>query len=252
MNRRELMTGLLETAALALLGDTLSSGALLASGAGKGVREWTRAQEDLASRLRTGAIGGRAWQDGVEELAKELDRDALLAAIDFAKLSGGMVFDGESATKRYVTLPHPDDPSRRLSFGTALFGLPKGRAITPHAHRNMVSAHLVVGGRLHVRNFDRAGEEPGHLLLAPTVDRTIVPGDCSTMSTERNNVHWFVATTETAFTFDVVADGLAAGQPPYIIELVDPRGAEKLSGGRLRARLIEWKESVRLYGEERV
>ena len=72
------------------------------------------------------------------------------------------------------------------------------------------------------------------------------------MSTERNNVHWFVATTETAFTFDVIADGLAAGQPPYVIELVDPRGAEKLANGRLRARLLEWKESVRLYGEERV
>src|SRR6185295_15408709 len=97
----------------------------------------------------------------------------------------------------------------------------------------MVSAHLVIGGKLHVRNFDRKGEEPGHLLLQPTVDTAIAPGDCSTMSSARNNVHWFVALSDTAFTFDVIADGLDAGEPPYVIELVDPRGAERLPGGTL-------------------
>jgi hypothetical protein len=83
------------------------------------------------------------------------------------------------------------------------------------------------------------------------VDAAIAPGDCSTMSSERNNVHWFVALTETAYTFDVVVDGLEADAAPYVIELVDPRGAERLADGRLRARVIGWEESVRLYGEER-
>jgi hypothetical protein len=251
MNRRELMAGFLETAVLSLLGETLSSADLLSSGASRGVAEWTRAQEEVARRLRSHAISGRIWQSEVESLARGLDRDALLRAIDFPKLTSTMVFEKEGATKRSLRLPHPDDPARRLSFGTALFGLPKGRAITPHGHRNMVSAHLVLGGRLHVRNFDRAEDAPGRLLLTPTVDAAIAPGDCSTMSSERNNVHWFVALTETAYTFDVVVDGLEADAAPYVIELVDPRGAERLADGRLRARVIGWEESVRLYGEER-
>ena len=34
---------------------------------------------------------------------------------------------------------------------------------------------------------------------------------------------------------------------PYFIDLVDPSGAEKLPNGMLRARRIEWDESLRLY-----
>lgn len=250
MDRRTLMAGFLETAALSLLGETLSAAELLSNRAGRRVVEWTRAHEDLARRLRAKEIDGREWQVEVESLARGLDREALLQAIDFEKLARTTVFEKEGATKRSLRLPHPEDASRRLSFGTALFGLAKGRAITPHGHRNMVSAHLVVGGRLHVRNFDRAEDAPGRMLLTPTVDAAIAPGDCSTMSSEKNNVHWFVALTTTAYTFDVVVDGLDSAGPAYVIELVDPRGAEKRPGGRLSARVIEWEESVRLYGEE--
>ena len=61
-------------------------------------------------------------------------------------------------------------------------------------------------------------------------------------------MHWFVATTDTAFTFDAVVDNLdpSMGQP-YFIDLVDPSGAEKLTDGTLRARRIGWDESLRLY-----
>src|SRR5262249_52739751 len=144
MNRRELMAGFLEAAALSLLGETLAAAELLGPGAGRTVKEWTRAQEDLARRLRSAAIGGRAWQGAGAGPARAPDVEELLASIDFAKLAKEMVFEREGATKRSLRLPHPDDAARRLSFGSALFGLPKGRAITPHGHRNMVSAHLVL------------------------------------------------------------------------------------------------------------
>ena len=61
-------------------------------------------------------------------------------------------------------------------------------------------------------------------------------------------MHWFVARSETAFTFDVVLDNLdpSPGRP-YFIDLVDPSGAEKLPDGTRRARRIDWDESLRLY-----
>ena len=61
-------------------------------------------------------------------------------------------------------------------------------------------------------------------------------------------MHWFVATSETAFTFDAVVDNLdpSLGKP-YFIDLVDPSGAERQPDGTLRARRIGWEESLRLY-----
>jgi hypothetical protein len=68
------------------------------------------------------------------------------------------------------------------------------------------------------------------------------------MSSQRNNIHWFTAVTERAFTLDVVVDGLTAGDKPYYIDLVDPAGGIRRGDGTVRAKRIDWKTSVRLYG----
>jgi hypothetical protein len=111
----------------------------------------------------------------------------------------------------------------------------------------MVSAHLVLSGKLRVRSFDRLADEPEHLLIRPTVDATIAPGACSTMSAQRNNIHWFTALTGRAFTLDVVVSDLVAGDEPFHIDLIDPDGGTKLGDGTIRAPRIDWKTSVRKY-----
>lgn len=189
---------------------------------------------------------GAAWQYNVEELAKQIDRDELLRAIDFEKLERDFKFTHDGGTKQFVTLPSGE----KLVFGAAIFGLEKNKAITPHGHRHMASAHMVIAGRLHARTFDRIADEPKHLVIRPATDEMIGIGDVSTMSSDRNNIHWFTAKTDRAFTLDVVVDGLTPNAPGYVIDLVDPRGGEKLGNGDIRAPLIEWKDSVRLYGEE--
>jgi hypothetical protein len=105
----------------------------------------------------------------------------------------------------------------------------------------------VLEGRLRARNFDRLADEPEHLLLRPAVDATIAPGACSTMSTERNNIHWFTALTDRAFTLDVVVSDLVEGAPSYAIDLVDPDGGTRRGDGTIRAPRIDWKTSLRKY-----
>ena len=250
MDRRDFLGVALEGFVVALFAQRVSADELLNRGASATVRSWVAAHDDIARQLSAGRITGRAWQEEVERLASRVNAAELLAQIDFDRLERTIDLDQPGGSKRVVKLPHPDDPSRRLRFGTAIFGLRQRYAITPHAHRNMVSAHMVIRGQLHVRNFDRVGEERGHIIVEPTVDGVLRPGDLSTMSTELNNVHWFTALTPRAFTLDVVVDGLLPGEERYVIELLDVRNAQKVSNGRRRARIIDWQESLRLYGIE--
>jgi hypothetical protein len=250
MDRREFGSALLKAAATALFAQRVYADKLLQPRASKRLQAWVAAHQDIASQLAAGRITGRQWQSDVARLAHDVSIEELLDQIDFDKIASTLDLSSPGGTKKFVRLPHPDDPSLNLTYGAAIFGLQKNYAITPHAHRNMVSAHMVIKGELHVRNFDRVGAEQGHVIVDPTVDAVIRRGDVSTMSTERNNVHWFTARTPAAFTLDIIVDSLVPNDEPYVIELLDVRNAEKLANGHRRARIIDWKESVRLYGIE--
>ena len=245
MHRREFSNLMLQSIAVALFAQKVSADGLLEKKASERVRKWIAAHDDIATQLVSGRITGLQWQSEVERLARDVDRRELLEQVDFDAIEKSMDLTNPGGTKKIVRLS-----DQRVQFGAAIFGLRQRNAITPHAHKHMVSAHMVIKGELHARNFDRVAEEPGHLIIEPSVDTTIRPGDVSTMSSQRNNVHWFTALTPAAFTLDVIIDSLTPNEKPYVIELLDPNGAQRLPNGQRRARLIDWKESVRLYGTE--
>src|SRR5262249_22801513 len=139
---------------------------------------------------------------------------------------------------------------RKLGFGAALFVFGRDSVITPHAHRHMVSAHLVVEGAFRVRCFDRLRDEDGAIVIRPRSDATVGLGDVSTMSSPRGNVHWFVPLSERAMTFDVVVSGLDRGAPPHVIEAVDPVRGERLPDGTIRTPILSFEESSRFYTRE--
>jgi hypothetical protein len=226
---------------IALLAHTIAARNLLAANASPALRDWIAAHEHLAKKLHADPDNGPAWMRVVEELSSRIDLDELLQAIDFAKIERELRFTSDGGTKHPLRLG-------TTMIGVAIFGLEKGRSITPHGHRNMASAHLVIAGKLRARNFDRLADEPEHLILQPTVDATIGRGAVSTMSTQRNNIHWFTALTDRAFTLDVVVSDLKEGDKSFYIDLVDPNGGTKRGDGTIRAPRIDWKTSVRLYG----
>ena len=128
-----------------------------------------------------------------------------------------------------------------------LFQFDRTSVITPHGHRGMQSAHLVVQGSLRARTYDRVGEVPGALVLRPAGDRRLDTGEVSSIGPARENVHWFVPLGERAATFDVLVTGLDPGGPDYQVQPVDPLGGTDLGDGTLRAPLLGFEESARRY-----
>jgi hypothetical protein len=211
------------------------------------VRRWIDAQQDIAEGLAQGRLTGRQWALEVERLAREIDVAELMAALDRAEIrSAGAPFHNDPR-KRFVRFLDEEGRPRRLSYGAALFDFEPGNVVTPHGHRNMVSAHLVVAGRIRVRNFDRLGDAPGAMRLSPTRDYIAGPGEVSTMCSERDNIHWFVPKGGPARTFDVLVSGLDPGQPDHLIQAVDPVRARLRDDGSLIAPIIGFADSSRLY-----
>jgi hypothetical protein len=211
------------------------------------VRRWIDGQQDLAEGLAHGRLTGRQWAVGVERLAGEIDVAELMAAVNRAEIrSAGAPFHNDPH-KRFVRFLDDSGRPRRLAYGAALFDFAAHNVVTPHGHRHMVSAHLVVAGRFRVRNFDRLGDEPGAMRLKPTRDYVAGPGQVSTMCAERDNVHWFVPQGGPARTFDVLVSGLDPGRPDHLIEAVDPVRARRAGDGSLIAPIIDFAESSRLY-----
>lgn len=243
-DRREALLALLSSFALVAL--AREARAAPAPGEGR-VRRWIDGQQDIAEGLAQGRLTGRQWTLEVERLAREIDVAELMTIVDRARIrSAGAPFRNDPQ-KRFVRFLDDEGRALRLAYGAALFDFEPHNVVTPHGHRHMVSAHLVVSGRLRVRNFDRAGDEPGAMRLRPTRDYVAGPGQVSTMCDERDNIHWFVPQGGPARTFDLVVSGLDAGQPDHVVEAVDPVRARRSEDGSLIAPIIGFAESSRLY-----
>lgn len=212
------------------------------------VARWLDRQQELAIALSDGRIQPGAWQDDVEAIAAEIDVAQLLQAIRRVRLrqaAGGTATD---PVKQAVDFLDEAGTRRRLRYATALFTFDRTSVVTPHAHRNMVSAHLVLEGSFRVRTFDRVDEDGDALLIRPAYDGTIGPGEVSTMSAERNNVHWFVPQADRASTFDVIVDGLTRGAPRFEIQAVDPLRGARRPDGAIRAPFLGFEASSKFYG----
>ncbi|MBX9580536.1 MAG: hypothetical protein K2X87_09525, partial [Gemmataceae bacterium] len=87
-----------------------------------------------------------------------------------------------------------------------------------------------------------------HYVIRPTIDREFGPGDLSTISDHRDNVHWFRAASDAAYIFNVHVIGYddALGDASGRLYL-DPDG-EKLSGGRIKAPKLSSAECHKKYG----
>ena len=83
------------------------------------------------------------------------------------------------------------------------------------------------------------------MIVKPTLDKSFGPGTYSTLSDLKDNVHWFQATSDSGFIFNIHVMSVVPGRTGRVY--IDPDG-EKLSGGRIKARKIDHAEAVKLYG----
>jgi hypothetical protein len=250
MSRRNFTDGMLRSLLTLSLVETLSGAKLLGKTIDREATRWLAEVETVSQAMKAGQAKQVEWQKKIGEIFTRVEMSDFLRSIDFNRVSGKMKFpdDGEGVIP--VNPARPRGLPKELEFDTYVYGLKKGCAIAPHCHRNMTSMHMLIGGQLHAWHFDRVADEPKHLIVKPTLDRALSAGEASTTSDEKDNIHWFKATSDAAFTFNIAVFGIDpsvkfSGRQYYI----DPIGGEKLGDGSLRVRRLTSEEARSQYGK---
>ncbi len=186
--------------------------------------------DDTSKRARTGLLAPSVWQDAVASLLQELPPHELRAAINFDDVQARFQ---RSRQPRAVTVP--DLSPLALCVRTKVFAFTRGHAILPHGHNSRLSAFYVLSGKFHGRHFARLRDLPDAIVIRPTIDRVFTPGMVSTISDERDNVHWFTAVDGPAYLLNLslnVHTKLPRGPAGRVY--LDPTG-ERLRDGTIHA-----------------
>lgn len=248
LSRREFAEKGIASIALFALFDLLPGREVFASRIRPLASKWLADLDRLGRDCKSQAIKQVEWQAKVEELFSKVDLPEFLKYIDFESIKKKGDYAGKGAKSLTVNFPQVEGIPTKLVFGRQIFALKKGRSVVPHGHDNMATAFLMLDGKCRGRHYERLADEKEHLILAPTIDREFGPGGTSSISDVKDNVHWFEATTDSAFIFNIHLMGVTPGSKKLSSRIyVDPNG-EKLEGGKIRARLLEHDEADKLYG----
>lgn len=240
-DRRALVAGLGALTALVAGG---LSGRAFAGAAGQAVADWVRRIDALAAMLRAETVSVADWRAGLETLFGQVALADLLRDIEFERLAAAIGYADRGVAAARIDFG--GDGVRRLRFVPKLFAIDRGRAIVPHGHAGMVSAHLALQGRLRLRQYDQLRRDPAALYVRPTRDIAIGAGDLSSIGLADDNVHWFVAEAP-SHTFDVIVTGLE-DRRGYEIFNLDMAAAKDVGDGVLRAPVIGVEEALAKYG----
>jgi hypothetical protein len=250
MNRRTFLHATLTgMASVAMFSRAIASGSIDGTIA-EPARQWLREVAAATQGVRGATLSQREWQRAISALFDRVPLPDILAAVDFERLAGALVLPDDRAGTIDPRLPDIEGLPRWPGCGLRLFGMQQGRAIVPHGHANMMSAHLVVHGQVHVRHYDRIDEDAGTLWLRPTIDQLSSPGDGTTVSDDQDNVHWLVARSPKAWTLDFIAVDLDRSRATRWGDFVDLRAASAAPDGTLRAPRLDFQSAIARYGRE--
>jgi hypothetical protein len=225
--------------------ETLFAGDAFADSIKPVAAKWLADLNQLGNDVKDKKLEQIAWQKKVEELFAQCNLPDLLKFIDFDKLTNNVKFRDHGELSLRAKFPAVEGLPTNLVFGHQVFALKKDRSVVPHGHVNMATAFLILKGDFHGRHFDRLEDAEQFMIIQPTIDRAFTVGECSTISDYKDNVHWFKATSDTGFIFNIHVNGITAGRSGRVY--IDPNG-EKLAGGKIKARKVGAEEVIRLYG----
>lgn len=236
-------------ACLAALTSTCIAGSFQTAGAtslSKELDSAFRRTDELSGLLRGAAISVRDWRNGLNTLFSNIELEELLASLDFQSLSTRTGFAPLGV--RTVRVTSKDGSTKPVHFIPRFFAIGAGRAIIPHGHRGMVSAHLVLRGSLRLRQYDTLDISDDYLELKQTVDRIAAEGDLSSIGLKQDNAHWFVAEQD-SHTLDTIVTGLRnKTAPSFEIFNVDMDRAEPTAEGTILAPRLDVQAALRKYG----
>jgi len=246
--RRDFTRTALQSLTTLVLIEGLWSRRLLGSDVQPIVDDWFKKLNTISRDVREHRTNDVEFQHSLEQLLERVDLAALLKTLDFDRLAAGVSFPAKGAKSLPVDFSHVNGLPVQLAFGRQIFAMSKGRSVVPHGHDNMATGFLVLKGRFRGRHYDRVEDRADCYIIRPTIDRAFQPGEFSTVSDHKDNVHWFTAESETGFIFNVhvVETDPGAGRRPGRV-YVDPMG-EKLAGGLIKAPKVSYGKVNQLYG----
>lgn len=228
--------------------ETLCRHDLLADAVKPVVQKWLGDLNELCQSLKGKKLKDVDFQAKLEDLYKRVDLNELIQLVDFDRLSKTIRYPDKGAASVGVDLSKVEGLARGVSFGKQIFAMQKGRSIVPHGHDNMCTGFIVLKGDFIGKHYDRVEDNADHYLIKPTIDRTFKPGECSTISDTKDNVHWFKADSEFGFVFNIHVMGYNPENKKNSSRVyVDPEG-EKTAGGLIVAKKISSAECHRKYG----
>lgn len=206
---------------------------------------WLVEIDGACAALRSGEISQSDWQSATEATLRDTDLSTLLAEVEFERIAAELRLPDLGVTTQRISRLESAFPDR--CFIAKIFGVQRDRAIIPHGHKNMASAHLVLSGEFEIRQFDRISETADHMVIRQTVDEIAPVGSVSSISDEKNNVHWLRATSDRAYTLDLIVSNLA--DRPFEIHNIDPQAGRRINASDLTVPKLNVDEALRKYGK---
>ena len=212
------------------------------------VQKWLVELHQLSRDLKDQKIKDLDFQAKLEDLYKRVDLAELIAFIDLDKATKDVKYPDLGAASLGIDMTRVEGLPEQLVFGKQIFALRKGRSIVPHGHDNMCTGFIVLRGEFNGKHYERVADEKDHYLIRATIDRAFKPGEYSTISDHKDNVHWFKAESDTAFIFNVHILGYNPDNdnaPNRVY--VDPNG-DKTQDGLIVAKKLSSEKCHKMYG----
>jgi hypothetical protein len=212
------------------------------------VGPWLTDLANVTRELRDHKLKDTEFQAKMEDLYRRVDLRELIKSVRLDQLAASTTLPDNGAASIGIDFTKIEGAPVNPAFGKQIFGVKKGRSIVPHGHSNMVTGFIVLSGEFHGRHYDRIETLKDHYIIKPTIDRTFKPGELSTISDHKDNVHWFKATSDTGFIFNVHVVGYESTiETPSGRLYLDPEG-EKLDGGLAKAKKMNSAQCHKKYG----
>jgi hypothetical protein len=212
------------------------------------IHRWVVSLHELCNDLKGQKLKDVDFQKKLEDLYGHVKLNDLVRLVELDRLTKNLKYPERGARNLGIDLGAVEGLPKWVVFGKQIFALKKGRSIVPHGHNNMCTGFIVLRGEFQGKHYDRVEDHPDHYLIKPTIDRKFQPGESSTISDHKDNVHWFQAKSDTGFIFNIHVMGYnkESNKTPARV-YVDPQG-EKVKGGLIQAKKMSSAECHKKYG----
>lgn len=247
-SRREFHAKLIGSAITFGLIEMLWSRDLLADPAKPTIGKWLGELAEMTKDLKGQKLTDLQFQQKMEDLYKRVNLEELCSLIKLDDIEKTKKLPDNGAGNYGFDLSKVEGLPADVGFGKQIFGCKKGRSIVPHGHANMCTGFIILRGEWHGRHYDRLETKSDHYVIKPTIDQKFKPGQLSTISDHKDNIHWFKAESDAAYIFNVHVIGYdktikeASGRLYLDVE------GEKLSGGLVKAPKMTSAECHKKYG----